>query len=78
LPIEWQLYYILLVYTSKCVVQTDIGCCVAVVFVEQLERFQQSYTQWRFRVYQYLEDVNSERPQTEDAKGLRFNRKMSV
>jgi len=56
--------------------QTDIGCCVVVVFVQQLELSQQSYTEWRFRAYKHMKELNSERPQTEDAETLIYNRKM--
>jgi len=44
----------------------------------KLEVSQQSYTQGRFRVYQRLTDLNSDRPQTEDAKALRYNREIFV
>ena len=56
----------------------DIGCCAVIVFVEKLEFYQHSYTQWRFRVYKHLEDLNSERLKTENAKSLRYNSKMLV
>ena len=68
---------------DKCVCTsvkgTDVGLCVVVfVFVEKLEISQHLYTQGRFRVYQHLTDLNSERPQTEDVNALRYNREMFV
>ena len=52
--------------------------CVVVVFVGKLEVCQKSYTKRRFRVYQHLKDLNNERPDTEDAKVLRYKRKCMI
>ena len=64
---------------DKCVCtivkETDVGFCVVALFIEMLEVCQQSYTQRRVRMYQHLKDLNSERPETENAKALRYNRK---
>jgi hypothetical protein len=47
--------------------------CVTVVFVEELEFCQQSYSQGHFSVYQHLNDLNSERSEVKDFKVLRYN-----
>jgi hypothetical protein len=59
------------------VMQTDISYCV-IVFVEQLKLSPAVISQWRFRVYKHLKDLNSDRPQTEDAKALRWQKTVSV
>ena len=52
---------------AKCVrtgvKETDVEFCV-VVFVEELEVCQHSYTHGGFRVYQHVKDLNSDRPET--------------
>ena len=58
--------------------EADVGFCVVVVFVEKLEVCQHSYTRGLFRVYKHLNGLNSERPQTEDAEALRYDRKSFV
>jgi hypothetical protein len=59
-------------WVCRSVKDSDVFC-VTFVFVEQLEFYQQSYSQGRFRVYQHLNEVNSERSEVKDFKVLRYN-----
>jgi hypothetical protein len=52
--------------------EADIGCCV-IAFVEELEFYQQSYSQRTLQVYQHLNDLNTERSEVKDCNVLRYN-----
>jgi len=71
----------------KCVCTSVKECdniCFVVVFVQKLEFYQQScfdqkpHTQRRFRVQCYLNDLNIDRLQSEDANAIRYNREIFV